>query len=637
MTLGIEKKHRKARATQTLANIAFIACVLGCVFIVADQPIVETVDALIVTLGIIGASLLVGALVGYYLGRDHAEDQGDYYDALALGYDAFSAGLFTKWLNWQNQTNSMIINQGNTLDTQYLFYGRLAENKVPSYVGEPWGDAVIYNLTHDLMADTTMFLRINSEDQENAFLEMVQKANAMNLDVPNHHTIRDTQNSNPTSTNMGNGNVSLHNAFWTGATNDTYFTSKLLVYPVSTTVSAEIWVKNLTSGEDEVLTVPFNALTRYTEFEYNGYPIQVEAISGDAFIYGLEESLTSSSSTHLMREFTREYYFDDHTDWIQDEKSLVGFGEIYYPSDNKAPISEYVQKLSLLRTAVVNKAQIRYNTYHALGYWNTTDIPEDEFILPVDVLFWDQNQMDDMDTTQLTAMWFSFLDWVNRSSPDYEDTLDVSVYDFNFTNADLVARINLTKWDTEYDGNEDIISSTPTVMFTNRLMIIIPLEETLNLTVGDSENLTQNVMMFDIGTFEFFTLTVPVGNRTWDNVTDYQYDILGLTHDEIPINSGEYIITTGGDWAETEFGITPAFATPSDVPVAATTYIYIALAAVGGGIAIMVISGMQPQLAALKPVGWLMLIGGIIAALGLYVWYYLWPSISDWFGGIWPL
>jgi len=391
----------------------------------------------------------------------------------------------------------------------------------------------------------------------------------------------------------------------------------------------------LTSGIDEILTVSYDPLTVYSEFEFNGHPVQVDTIAGTAFIYGLRDGLTVSPSTHLMREFNREYPFGDTSDWIQDEKNLVGFGEKYFPSDNKAAITEYIQKLSLLRTAVINKAQIRYNTYHSLSYFNTTDIPENEYILPVDVLFWDINQMGAMDVDQLTAMWFSFLDWVNRTAPDYDTTLDISVYDFNFTNADLVARMNLTKWNTEYDGNGDIISSTPTVLFTNRSIIIIPLEETLNLTVGNKDNLTQNVMMFDIGTYEFFTLTVFTGNRTWENVTDYQYDILGLTTDNIPVTSGEYIITTGGDWAETEFGITPDFAI-APVSVTATTYLMYAGIGMVAGVVVWGFSSTNVKLEALKPVGLIILFGSFVAGAGIAVYYYVIPWATAWFSSVWP-
>lgn len=623
----IESKHRSMRATRSLKNFLFIVAVVGCVFIVADQPVCESVDAI---LGV-AVALGVGVLAGYLIGRAGRTSQySSYTDALSMGFNQFSSDLFVKWGNHFNQSYATMDNMAQILPTQYLYFSSDAEHKVGSYISEPWGDSIKWNITTEIQNQIAGYIATECEILENVYVEMKTQDGAMRLDPSNDHAIRFYDGGGAVDERFSttSANYRIRYAYvisGTFAENITYFSPKIIVQPFS-----DVYVQNLTTGDGWMISTEGSQEFYTFDFEPDDYAKRIHVIDGIASIYGVRTDFDSTRlKPTMLEDDTRLFAFNEVSDYIQDLDGATPFTDKIFPQDANPHMINYVNNASTVYGASVGTALVLYNQYIALGYSTPDDIPPEEVVPLPTWLFYDVNQMAEMNYTELSLMWYSFVNWLNET--DFTPQIEpVNIGQANFTNAQLVLRANLTRWRTEYNSTGDPVNATAIPIWENRPILVVPLEESITFNVSDKKNITQNMLMMDAVTHEFLNLVVDKGARISRNVSDYEIEVSGITDHGEEVDNGTLDRTDIDTWVEGEYSDNPLFVFGGTGGLG-TAYTYLMYAGIvaGAGVVLMILANVRPSLASLEVIGRLMLYGGMIGAVAIAIWYWVFPYLSD--------
>ena len=624
----IHSKYRNARATKTLCNILFVAAVFGCAFIVIDQPVVQNAEA-IAPLIILGVGLAIGAIAGYlYSQSQSADDYSNYAEALQMGFDQYSIDLQIKWSLLSNQSYATIQNMAQVLPSQYLFFAAGSQNQVASYVGESvWSDEIEYNVSLEAQNEIAGYIAIQSSIMDKIYNEMKAQDAAMYLDPVNNHAIRFYNNTfnKRFSTTLNDYQIKYGYGIPSSISeNETYFCSAMTIYNGTT-----IYVQNLRNASGYVYTYTGEAATQDIYFPVDYYANRISVISGLSIIYGVRTDFDySRMGAWMVKDGALDFRFEGDDDWVADYKDSVRFRPKIFPQDADQPFANYITNASAVYGASVGAARLLWEQYKAFGYGSVDEIPAEQAVLAPTSLFYDMNQMAEMNETELALMWFSFLNWVNESDLSPGEAI-IDGTQANFTNAQLVLRANITKWHTIYDSDGNITSSTPSAIVENRPLLIIPLEESITFNVSDKSNITQNMRVFDAENHEFRNLVVFKGERKDVNVSDYEIEVLGITSNGEAVDNATLERITIDEWVEFEYQDNPLVIFSEAELEQATYYLYIAGGVAGAGIVMMVIGSGSNRFRFLQQIGRYTFYGGLLALVGVAIYYYVYPYLVD--------
>jgi len=615
-----------------LKRIISITFIFAVVILVADSPIVETVDAIVITLSVVGV-VAIAATVGYLLGRRNAENTPSSYEANDSGNDWVTAvNVYTeRWKDIQNIYNTDIANHGMLLDSQYLYYGRLAENKVPSYIDEPvWNQAIKNNISLDLMTDYAGFISTYLINFDLLGGEMSSVDEAVYFDATSDMQVKYEFLNSAITGRFWPGGVKTFYSYEETGKEQYYMKDAFCLAPTGLTFQANI-TDLITNETFEIVA---NDLYLSDFMTVNPSLFSVEVTQGTMLIEGIRQDLDTTDLKWRVVNISPGTdavigTFNSANDWvtIKTTPPAPALSRKFFPVNSYVFMNDFISNISTIKSAIEQKAQIRYNIYKGFGYNSTSDIPIDEIIPPVDALFWDINQMLEMNETELGFIWLSYLKTLNET--DYDTVETISVYDIPFTNANLLARLNITEYQTEYNATGNVTFIEDTLIWENRTVLIIPLEETLNLKTNDKDNFSQNVLMFDIDSHEFLNLVAFGGELNNSNVTSFEYEILELISKGETVYEGNYTITTAGDYIEVEYGFVPFI--PSSAQ--GTTQLIWAYATIGviiAGFSLYLLEAV-PQLSKynLSNYGKWLVYAGIISGAIYGIYYYVYPYLAN--------